>query len=89
MMMSHPVVGTVLVPTSVVSVINRRGTDVCSDPRNGTHKSLTCEGETVSVLGENTHLRTILTLFGGNIRTFQIKLPISFQKITAHGWKIG
>ena len=84
--MSHPVVGTVMVPTSVVSVINRRGAEACSDLPNGTHKSLTCEGETVYPFfkGENTYFRTILTLLGGN-PDFSNMLPISFQKITAYG----
>ena len=71
--MSHPVVGTVMVPISVVSVINRRGTEAWSDPPNYAHKSLICEGETVPVLGENTDLRAILVPFGEEIRTFHQK----------------
>ena len=67
MITSHQVVGMVMVPISVVSVINRRGAEACSDPQNFTRESLTCEGETVPVL-EKTH---ILTLLRGNIRTLK------------------
>ena len=84
MMMSFPVVGTVMIPTSVVSVMNRRGTEACSDHQIFTRESLTCDGETVPVLGENTYLPIILTLLGGN-PDFSNMLPISFKKITACG----
>ena len=63
-------------------VIDRRGTEACSGPRNGTHKSLNFEGETVPVLLENTDLRAILTPFWGkSMQTFQKRTPF-FPEIT-------